>query len=123
MMKTTMQIAIIGAGKMARGIGTRVVKGGHSLTIYHKQLKDAESLANDLGENVKGNQLGAEVSEEIVILALPYSAIPELLQEQSEKLEGKILVDISNPVNFETFELIPPTTSSGAQEIAKSLPK
>src|SRR5690606_884083 len=78
---------------------------------------------NDLGENVKGNQLGAEVSEEIVILALPYSAIPELLQEQSEKLEGKILVDISNPVNFETFELIPPTTSSGAQEIAKSLPK
>lgn len=115
-----MNIAIIGSGNMANGIGTRIVAGKHSLTIYDRNKEKALALAKKLGVN--GKELGEEITEDIIILALPYPAIQEVLKEYKEKLAGKVLVDISNPVNFETFELIPPADSSGTQEISKNLP-
>jgi len=116
-----MDVTIIGAGNMGRGIGTRVVAGKHALTILDKDGGKAEQLAKELGGAIGGALLNT-IKGDIVIFALPYAAIPAVIKEQSEQLAGKILVDISNPVDFKTFELIPPPGSSGAEEIAESLP-
>lgn len=117
-----MNVTIVGAGKMAHGIGTRIVAGKNDLTILHKDAKKAEDLAERLGNDAKGMSYGETIPGEIVVLALPYPAIPEVIRELSGQLEGKILVDISNPVDFQTFEMIPPPDSSGAEEIVKHLP-
>lgn len=118
-----MIISIIGSGNMAHGIGTRIATSDHDLTIFDRDLSEAQELAKKLGENVKAEELGLKEFGEIVIFALPYAAIPEVIDTYAENLQGKILVDISNPVDFETFQLIPPVGSSGAEEIAKNTPE
>ncbi len=117
-----MKIAIVGSGNMANGIGTRIVAGKHFLTIYDKNADKAKALAKKLGNDVKGEKLADIIEGEVIIFALPYQAILEVIEKYKKQLAGKILVDISNPVNFKTFELLPPDDSSGAEEIAKNLP-
>jgi predicted dinucleotide-binding enzyme len=58
-----------------------------------------------------------------VILAVPYAEAAGIVAGYGEKLKEKIVVDITNPVDFSTFELVTPPGSSGAEEIAKSLPE
>jgi 8-hydroxy-5-deazaflavin:NADPH oxidoreductase len=118
-----MNITIIGAGNMAHGIGTRIVEGKHNLTIQDRKGEKAKELAAKLGDTVKAQELGEPITSDIVIFALPFTAITEVIEKYKDSLSGKILVDISNPINFETFELLPPADSSGAEEIAKQLPK
>lgn len=118
-----MNVSIIGSGNMAHGIGTRIVAGKHNLTIYNRDEKKAKEIAVKLGSNVAGKALGNTITGAVVIFTLPYPAISEVIEKYKDQLAGKILVDISNPVDFQTFELIPPADSSGAEEIAKNLPQ
>ena len=60
---------------------------------------------------------------DIVVLAVPYPAIATSLAAGGDSLAGKIVVDITNPLNFETFDsLVVPADSSAAAEIAAALP-
>lgn len=116
-----MQISILGTGKMARGIGTRLVSGGHAVTFYDRDIAHAQGLAREL--KAKAKKFGDAIVGDVVIAALPYGAMTAVITELKDKLGGKIFVDISNPVNFQTFELLPPPGSSGAEEIARQLPQ
>ncbi len=107
---------------MANGIGTRLVSGNHNLVIYDRDLQKAATLAKKLGAVVKSKSLGDEIDEEVVILALPYNATLEVVEKDGNLFKGKVVVDISNPLDFETFKLIPKPGTSGAQEIAKLIP-
>lgn len=120
-----MNITIIGSGNMAKGIGVRLVKGGHKVTIH---AQDAEK-GNQLTEQLKNISKSADVSiatvgsnlDEIAILAIPYTEVRNIAKSY-DGFDGKIVVDITNPVDFNTFELIPEPGQSGAQEIAKLIP-
>lgn len=120
-----MNITIIGNGKMAKGIGARLVNGGHKVT-FHVQDK---SKGNEAAEYLKSLKESADVAvtevgsntDDIVILATPYTET-ENIAKKYDGFDGKVVVDITNPVDFNTFELIPETGQSGAQEIAKLLP-
>lgn len=121
-----MKVSIIGNGKMAKGIGARLVSGGHSLTIHSQDVAKGEELAEQLKEvsdsaEVTVVSVGTE-TEEIVIVATPYTEIENVGKEYNG-LAGKIVVDITNPVDFNTFQLIPEAGQSGAQEVAKILSK
>ncbi len=122
-----MNVTIIGSGHMANGIGTRMVTGGHTVTVMDRDLEKAKALATTLG-GVKGTATFAKTLNdpldggEVIILALPYSAVPSVIEHFADQWKGKVVVDISNPVNFQTFELIPPAGTSGAEEVAKLLP-
>jgi predicted dinucleotide-binding enzyme len=59
-----------------------------------------------------------------VILAVPYPSLAEIVEARREQLAGKIVVDITNPLNFETFDsLVVPADSSAAAEHAAKLPQ
>jgi predicted dinucleotide-binding enzyme len=59
-----------------------------------------------------------------VVLAVPYGAVEAIVGAHADELKGKILIDITNPVNFDTFDsLVVPADSSAAQEIQKKLPE
>lgn len=117
-----MKISIVGSGNMAHGIGTRLVAGKHPFTIYDRDESKAKNVAQQLGKEVKGELLSEAISGDIIFFTLPFAAIPEVINTYKDQLAGKILVDISNPVDFKTFQLIPPPGTSGAEEIAKHLP-
>jgi hypothetical protein len=98
-------VSIIGTGNMGKAIAGLVAKGGNGVEL--------------IGENDGDKQ----VTGEIVVLAVPYPAVASIIAERGDQLAGKIVVDITNPLNFETFDsLTVPADSSAAAEIAAALP-
>jgi len=113
------EITIIGAGNMARGIGTRVRAGGNDLRLISHNPEGAEALAGELGATA-----GGDVSGDVVVLAVPYGAVADVVAQHGDALRGKVVVDITNPVDWSTFDgLVTPPDSSAAEEIAKLLPE
>jgi NADPH-dependent F420 reductase len=120
-----MDVTIVGTGNMARGIGKRLVAGGHEVTVLGKETADAEAVVNDLGENgsAKAGRSGAEIADDIVVLAVYYPDAKAVVEQYGDGLAGKVLVDITNPVN-ETYDgLVTPPDGSAAQELAASAPE
>jgi NADPH-dependent F420 reductase len=121
------KVTIIGAGSMGRGIGTRVVAGGNEVELIDHDPEDARALADELNAHGEGMANVAETSAitgDIVVLALPYAAVDEALGDFGEQLAGKIVVDITNPVDPSAGDrLATPAENSAAEEIAKSLPE
>ena len=98
-------LSILGTGNMGQVIAAVAAEGGHSV--------------QQLGEN----DLGTPVTGDVVVLAVPYPAVSDVIAQRGEQLAGKIVVDITNPLNFETFDsLVVPADSSAAAEIAAALP-
>jgi 8-hydroxy-5-deazaflavin:NADPH oxidoreductase len=99
-------ISIIGNGHMGQAIAAVAGRGGHTVQL--------------IGE---GDATTA-VAGEIVVLAVPYAAVKAVLDERGTTLAGRIVVDITNPVDFETFDsLTVPADSSASAEIAAALPQ
>ncbi|MFW6205530.1 MAG: NADPH-dependent F420 reductase [Actinomycetota bacterium] len=118
-------VTIIGAGNMARGIGTRMVAGGHELRILAPTPKHATELANELrpaAAAVTGGGMTEPVTGDVVVFATPYHAALELADNLGPRLTGMVVIDITNPVDFATFDgLVTPPDSSAAEEIASRL--
>jgi NADPH-dependent F420 reductase len=119
-----MHVTIIGTGNMARGIGSRVVAGGHDLTVVGKESEKAEAVAADIGGegsvNIAGT--GDRIEGDVVVLAVYYPDARAVVEQHSEQLAGKTVVDITNPLN-ETFdELVVPADGSATTELASLAP-
>ncbi len=99
-------ITIIGAGNMGQAISGLVTRGGNSVQLLTRNDKDTA------------------VAGDIVVLALPYGSLEEVVAERSDQLAGKVVVDISNPLDFATFDsLVVPSDSSATAELAGRLPQ
>jgi len=123
-----MQVTVIGAGNMGRGIGHRLVAGGHDVTVVDRDAEEAGQLAEELraaaqgGATVEAAGPGTELRGEVVILAVYYPGSLELARELGDSLAGKVVVDISNPLN-QTFDgLSTPPGTSAAEEVAAIAP-
>jgi predicted dinucleotide-binding enzyme len=116
-----MNVTIIGTGNMARGIGARVLAGGHEVTVLGKEATDAEAVVADLGDqgSAKAGRSGDPIADDVVVLAVYYPDAQAAVEQYGDALSGTILVDITNPVN-DTFDgLVTPPDGSAAQELAK----
>ena len=98
-------ISIIGNGNMGTAIGGIAAAGGNTV----------QYVGRDASEQVTGD---------IVILAVPYPSVAEIVDSRRDQLAGRIVVDITNPLNFETFDsLVVPADASAAAELAAALPE
>lgn len=98
-------VTIIGTGNMGQAIASVVAKGGSTVELLNQSDADKQ------------------ISGEIVVLAVPYPAVADIVAKRGDQLAGKIVVDITNPLNFETFDsLVVPADGSAAAEIAAVLP-
>ena len=79
-------ISIIGTGNMGQAISGIVTKGGNTVEVFNRSDADKP------------------VTGDIVVLAVPYPAVSDVLAKRADQLAGKIVVDITNPLNFETFD-------------------
>ena len=118
-----MEITIIGTGNMARGIGTRAVAGGHDVTLLGTEQAHAEELAAELdGSSVKAGTVGDPIAGDVVVLAVWYPVSREVAERYGDQLDGKVVVDITNPIDVDAFEPIVPEAGSAAQELAAAAP-
>jgi len=116
------EITIIGTGSMARGIATRLLAGGHAVTLLGTSSEKAHTLAGELSGEVRAAEVGDRVRGDVVVLAIPYAAVDDVLGAYAGQLDGKVVVDITNPVDFSAFTLLHPDAGSAAQEIAGKAP-
>lgn len=120
-----MNVTIIGAGNMGRGIGTRAVAGGHSVTFVDSDPETAEKTAADVkasakdGAKVSTASLGDAELGDIVVLAVWYGTNIEIAKQLGSKLAGKVVVDIANPLNDTYDGLATAPDSSSAEDLAK----
>ncbi|MGA7780371.1 MAG: NAD(P)-binding domain-containing protein [Paraburkholderia sp.] len=115
-------ISIIGAGGMAAAIGGLAAKAGHTVEVMSRDATRARTLAEQVGAGATTGTFGAAPAGEVVILAVPYSVVLDVVKQYGEKLAGKHLVDITNPVASDHASFVTPGDSFGAQEIAKAAP-
>jgi predicted dinucleotide-binding enzyme len=125
-----MNITIIGSGNMAKGIGTRLISGGHALTFHARDAEKGQALAQELSASAQTGTaqavaLGSDIHDDIVVLALHFGEpIESVAKRYGAAFDGKTVVDISNPVSFPSFDwLIEPSLTSGAETVAQLLPR
>jgi predicted dinucleotide-binding enzyme len=96
-------VTIFGSGNMGQAIAGVLAAGGAS--VQH------------IGQG------GGTVSGDVVVLAVPYPALEAIVASHGDQLAGKVVVDITNPLDFSTFDsLVVPAGSSAAAELAAALP-
>jgi 8-hydroxy-5-deazaflavin:NADPH oxidoreductase len=115
-------ISIIGAGDMATAIGSLAAKAGHTVEVMSRDAAKARALAEQVGNGATTGTFGAAPAGDIVILAVPYAAVLDVVKQYGEELAGKLLVDITNPIKSDFTGFLTPEDSFGAQEIAKAAP-
>ncbi len=64
----------------------------------------------------------AIVDGDIVVLAVPYAALDGIVTKYGSQLGGRVVVDITNPLDFQTLKLVVPTDSSAAAKLSRQLP-
>ena len=112
-------VTIVGAGNMGTAIAGVVAKGGNTVQVL---TKDPQKTSAAIPAATHGT-VGEPITSDIVILALPYAAVADVLSQYAGVLDGKVVVDITNPVDFATFDsLVVPVGSSAAAVIAETLP-
>lgn len=115
-------ISIIGTGGMATAIAGLAAKAGHTVEIISRDPANARALAGRIGPSATVGTFGATPDGEIVILAVPYAVVLDVVERYGPSLAGKVLVDITNPIASDLTSFVTPEDSFGAQEIAKAAP-
>jgi predicted dinucleotide-binding enzyme len=117
-----MDVTIIGTGNMARGIATRALAGGHAVRLLGREPGKADALARELSGEVRTGTVGDPLDADVVVLAVWYHVLDDVLGTYGDQLDGKVVVDITNPVDPETFQPLTVEAGSAAQEIAGKAP-
>jgi NADPH-dependent F420 reductase len=118
-----MTIGIVGAGNMGRSIATQLASTGEGVTLADRNPGKADALVAEIGgDGVSAAEVSDALASDVVVLALWYPGTTEFAAEHADELDGKIVVDISNPLDESWIRLgIDPSTSS-AELLAEQLP-
>jgi 8-hydroxy-5-deazaflavin:NADPH oxidoreductase len=118
-----MKVTIVGAGNMGRGIGTRMVAGGNQVEIVDRDPTEAQKLAGELGDRATALDSAMPLSGDVVVFAVYYPGIKDAVRNYADQLTGKVVVDITNPVDTATWDsLATAPGSSSAEEVQEIVP-
>ncbi len=116
-----MHIAIIGAGNVGRALAMSALRTGHSVTVSSASGETAAALARETGAKAAESNRAAAEGADLVVLAVPYMAVVDVLDEIGPALAGKVVVDATNPLKPDYSGLVTEGTS-GAEEIQARIP-
>ncbi len=93
-----LKIGIIGTGKIGGALARHWAQAGHELVISSRHPEKLEPLAAELGPRVRsGTPAEAAAFGEIVLISVPYGAMPQIGRDHAAALAGKIVLDTGNP--------------------------
>jgi 8-hydroxy-5-deazaflavin:NADPH oxidoreductase len=119
-----MKIGILGSGLMGGKLGTIFARAGHEVVFsYARSGQKLKRLARDAGKNASAGTPGdAARDAEALLLAVHWSRIDDVLKQAGD-LAGKVVVTCSLPMDAGNTKLIIANSSSGAEELAKKVPR
>ena len=117
-----MNVTIIGASDaFARGLATWAVAAGHNVSVVGFNLAQATALASTIkGAQPKGPS--DSLTDTLIFVAMPFNCVLDAGNFYGKQFDGKIVVDVTTPINPDTVEAIIPEAGSVAEEIAKMHP-
>jgi predicted dinucleotide-binding enzyme len=126
-MTTSSKIAVIGLGNIGKTVARNFVKGNRPVIIASRKLEEATTLAQELGSLVTASETGEAIKNaDIIILSVWFNTIQELFEQYGTELQGKIIIDPSNPIAPDEnggFKKIIGKKESAGQLNAALLPK
>jgi 8-hydroxy-5-deazaflavin:NADPH oxidoreductase len=119
-----MRVGILGSGLMGGKLGTIFARAGHAVVFsYARSERKLEKLAREArGKARAGTPAEAAKDAGALLLAVHWSRISDVLKQAGD-LSGKVIVSCSLPMNADDTALVVAHTSSGAEALAKTLPK
>jgi predicted dinucleotide-binding enzyme len=113
-------VTIIGAGNIGGAVARLALKAGAEVQVLTRDPAKAAAVE----PAVTAGTVGDAVTGDVVVLALPYPALAEVAGQYPDGFAGRVVVDVSNPVDFTTFDsLVVPAGSSATAELAERLPE
>jgi predicted dinucleotide-binding enzyme len=110
-----MKIGIVGSGRVGGGIGSVWVKAGHEVMFSSRHIEHDKALAAKLGTNAHaGTPREAAAFSEVVMISVPYGALPEVGKDLEALIKGKIVIDTCNPFVWRDGEIATWAREKGA---------
>src|SRR5207244_5051845 len=119
-----MRIGILGSGLMGGKLGTIFARAGHEVMFsYARSEQKLKTLARDAGKTARaGTPREAAQDADALLLAVHWSRFDDVLKQAGD-LSGNVILTCSIPMNADDTDLVIAHTSSGAEELAKKVPK
>lgn len=116
-----MKVTIIGAGNMGSGFVKQLTRAGHQVTVTARDVAKAQALAAAYPGATAQAAASAAANAEVVVLATGFNEAISALQSLGN-LQGKVVIDITNPLTADYMGLTIGHSTSAAEEIAKAVP-
>ena len=125
--KDRKQISILGAGKIGLALATLWLRAGHSVCLGSRHPEKLQSVLDALGPNLSIKSIKEAAAEnDIILLAVPYSAVEDLISEIKNDVNNKMIIDATNPFGFSpeghVISTLGPTMTEGTY-MANLLPQ
>ncbi len=119
-----MRIGILGSGLMGGKLGTLFARAGHEVVFsYARRRRKLEELARDAGGKARAGTPGEAARDaDALLLAVHWSRMDDVLRQAGD-VSGKVVVSCSLPMNEDDTELVVGRTSSGAERLARKVPR
>ena len=109
-----MNIGVVGSGKIGGAVGGRWVKAGHQVLFSSRHPEALSPLVQSLGPRAQaGSVKDAIAFGEVVLLAVPYAALPEVGREHAATLAGKFVLDACNPIAARDGDIVKEAMANG----------
>ena len=96
---TKTKVAIIGLGNIGKALATNLIKGKHPVILASRDSEKTKVFAGQLGNLATVKEIADAIQEaDVIVPAIYFNALKEFFQIFSKELEGKIIVDVSNPI-------------------------
>ena len=110
-----LRIGIVGSGNVGGALGAAWVKAGHEVMFSSRHIEHDRALAASLGPNARaGTPREAAAFGEVLMVSVPYRALPEVGKELAGLLEGKVVIDTCNPFPWRDGEIATWARQKGA---------
>ncbi len=119
-----MRIGILGSGLMGGKLGTLFARAGHDVVFsYARSDQKLKRLAREARGNARaGTPAEAAQGADALLLAVHWSRVDDVLKQAGD-VSGKVIVSCSLPMNADDTALVLAHTTSGAETLAKKVPK
>ncbi len=117
-----MKFAIIGSGNVGAAIARAVTDAGHDAIVADPSEESLRTIASNVPVGTTVSNVEAITGVDVVVLAVPFAAVADIVASLRDELAGKIVIDVTNPLAADLSGLVT-DGDSGAELVARAAPE